>query len=116
MDVSLLNTPDKKALYDLMVARCEASNKTDMAIFRSIYVSNSPELDWIQNNGIPMWRRNGMHFKVQSIKKVTILGDDAAGRFVLNGVNSHGRRFIHTVEALYVKQGNQWKLESTATR
>ncbi len=116
VDTDLLDTPDKKALYDLMVARCEALNKAELKLFEDIYVHDSPELGWISNTGIPMWRQNGMRYNVQSLKKLSVINDDAAGRFVLVGYNRSGTRFVKSVEALFIKQDGQWKIESTGER
>jgi PBP1b-binding outer membrane lipoprotein LpoB len=116
IDTSILDTPDKKALYDLMIVRIKAMNETDLSLFKKIYIENSPELEWIEKTGIPMWQRNGMHFKIMSFEKFSILGEDAAARFILTGRNNQGTQFILNVEALYVKQGNQWKFESTGER
>lgn len=110
------DTPDKKGLYALMVARCEAINKADLSLFENIYIQNSPELHWIANKGIPMWRENGMRYSVRSLERLSIVGDDAAGRFVLMGYNQFGRNFVPVVEALFTKQGGEWKIESTGER
>ena len=111
-----LKSRDEKALYDLMAARCRASNATDMSQFRQIYTTDSPELEWIENEGIPMWKRNGMNFKAPILKKVSIIGNDAAVSFILKGNNSSGTAFVYKVEALYVKEGARWKIESTGVR
>ena len=111
-----LKSPDEKALYDLMVARCRALNAKDMDQFRKIYTKNSPELEWIENVGIPMWESNGMNFNTPSLRKISIIDNDAAASFVLTGNNSSGKSFIYTVEALYLKEGTQWRIESTGYR
>ena len=116
IDPNTLKSSDEKALYDLMVARCRALNAKDMDQFRQIYTNDSPELEWIENEGIPMWEQNGMKFNVPSLKKISIVGNDAAASFVLNGKNSSGKAFVYRVEALYVKEETQWKIESTAER
>jgi hypothetical protein len=116
IDPNTLKSPDERALYDLMLARCQALNAKDMNRFREIYTKNSPELEWIENTGIPLWTRNGMNFKDPSLKRVSIMGKDAAASFVLNGSNSSGTSFVYRVEALYVKEGSQWKIESTGFR
>ena len=116
IDPNSLKSLDEKALYDLMFARCRALNAKDMDQFRQIYTKDSPELEWIEKEGIPMWERNGMKFNVPSLKKISIVGNDAAASFVLNGKNSSGKVFVYSVEALYVKEETQWKIESTAER
>ena len=116
IDPNTLKSPDKRALYDLMVARCHALNAKDMDLFRQIYTKNSPELKWIKYTGIPMWNRNDMNFNDPSLKRISIMGNDAAATFVLNGNNSFGTDFIYEVEVLYVKEETQWKIESTAER
>ena len=111
-----LKSPDEKALYDLMVARCHALNTKDMNLFRQIYTKNSPELEWIENVGIPMWESNGMNFNIPSLTKISIIDNDAAASFVLKGNNRSGKSFVYSVEALYLKEGTQWKIESTGHR
>ena len=110
------DTPDKKGLYALMEARCEALNKADFSLFKKIYIQDSPELQWIADQGIPMWRENGMSYSVRSFERITIIGDDAAGRFTLAGHNRFGRSFFARVEALFARQGGEWKIESTGER
>jgi hypothetical protein len=116
IDPNTLKSPDKRALYDLMLARCHALNAKDMDLFRQIYTKDSPELEWIKNTGIPMWRLNDMNFNDPSLKRISIMGNDAAASFVLNGYNSSGTSFIYRVEVLYVKEESQWKIESTGAR
>ena len=116
IDPNTLKSPDEKALYDLMVARCRALNAKDMDQFRQIYTRNSPDLEWIENVGIPMWESNGMNFKIPTLTKISIIDNDAAASFVLNGNNRFGNSFVYIVEALYVKEGAQWKIESTGHR
>ena len=113
VDPDLLDSPDEKALHDLMVARCRALSEKDLALFEEIYTRDSPELEWIREQGIPMWRQWGVRFRVWSVKRLSILGDDAAGRFVLNGNNRYGKQFVETVEALFVRRDGRWKIEST---
>ena len=116
IDPNILKSPDKRALYDLMVARCHASNAKDIDLFRQIYTKDSPELEWIKNTGIPMWKQNGMNFNDPSLKKISIIGNDAAASFGLRGNNSSGTSFVYRVEVLYVKEKSQWKIESTGAR
>lgn len=116
IDPNTLKSPDERALYDLMLARCHALNAKDMDRFREIYTKDSPELEWIEDTGIPMWRQNGMNFNDPLLKKISVLGKDAAASFVLNGRNSSGTAFVYRVEVLYVKEGSQWKIESTGAR
>lgn len=113
IEPNTLKSSDEKVLYDLMVARCRASNAQDINLFRQIYTTDSPELEWIENEGIPMWAQNGMNLKAPILKKISIIGNDAAASFVLKGNNSSGRSFVYNVEALYVKEGARWKIEST---
>lgn len=116
IDPNTLKSPDRRALYDLMLVRCHALNAKDMDLFRKIYTKDSPELEWIKNTGIPMWKRNGMNFNDPSLTRISIIGNDAAASFVLNGNNSSGTSFVYRVEVLYVKEGSQWKIESTGAR
>jgi len=116
IDPNTLKSPDEKALYDLMVARCRALNARDMNLFRQIYTENSPDLEWIENVGIPMWESNGMNFNTPSLRKISIIDNDAAASFVLTGNNSSGKSFVYSVEALYLKEGDKWKIESTGHR
>jgi hypothetical protein len=116
VDPNILKSSDEKALYDLMVARGNALNAKDMDMFRQIYTKDSPELEWIKNTGIPMWKENGMNFNPPSLRKISIIGNDAAASFTLNGENSYGTSFFYRVEVLYVKEDSQWKIESTGAR
>jgi hypothetical protein len=116
IDPNTLQSSDERALYDLMVARCHALNAKDMDQFREIYTKDSPELEWIEQRGIPMWKQNGMYFSDPTLKRISIIGNDAAASFVLSGRNSSGTSFVYRVEALYVKKGAQWKIESTGAR
>ena len=116
IDPNTLKSPDERALYDLMVARCHALNAKDMDQFRQIYTKDSPELKWIEHIGIPMWNASGMNFAEPTLKKISLLGNDAAASFVLRGENSFGKSFVYHVEVLYVKEGTQWKIESTGAR
>lgn len=116
VDPKMLTSPDKRALYDLMVARGHALNAKDMDLFRQIYTKDSPELKWIKDTGIPMWEENGMNFNDPSLKRISIMGDDAAASFSLSGSNKFGTSFIYRVEVLYVKEDSKWKIESTGAR
>ena len=116
IDPNTLAAPDERALYDLMVARGVALNAKDMDQFRQIYTKDSPELEWIENTGIPLWNANGMNFDEPSLKKISVVGNDAAASFVLKGSNSFGTSFVYQVEVLYVREGSQWKIESTGAR
>ena len=116
IDPNTLKSPDKRYLYDLMLARCHALNAKDMDLFRQIYKKDSPELEWIKNKGIPMWEENGMNFNDPSLKRISIMGDDAAASFALSGNNKFGTSFDYRVEVLYVKENSQWKIESTGAR
>ena len=116
IDPNILESPDNKALYDLMVTRCKALNAKDMDMFRQIYTKDSPELEWIKKKGIPMWEENGMNFNPPTLKKISIIGDDAAASFSLSGRNKFGTSFYYRVEVLYVKEDSQWKIESTGAR
>ena len=116
IDPNTLKSPDNRALYDLMLARCHALNAKDMDLFRRIYTKDSPELEWIKNTGIPMWKQNGMNFNDPSLTRISIIGNDAAASFVLNGHKSFGTSFVYRVEVFYVREGSQWKIESTGAR
>ncbi len=116
IDPNTLQSPDERALYELMIARGRALNARDMNQFRQIYTDDSPELDWIEHTGIPMWKQNGMRFNEPSLQKISIIGNDAAASFVLSGSNSSGTSFGYQVEVLYGKKDSQWKIESTGAR
>jgi len=115
IDPDTLKSPDEKALYDLMVARCRAVNKKDINLFRQIYTQDSPELKWIEETAIPMWSTNDVDYRVSSIKRISIVGNDAAVTFVLSGF-AKGWSWLRDTEVLYVKEKNQWKIESTGDR
>lgn len=116
IDPVLLQSPDEKALYDLMVERCAALNAKDMNRFKSVYIKDSPELEWIEKEGIPMWVKNGVTYHIHKAKRISIVGIDAAARFNLRGSNMYGRPFVKDVEVLFVKEGSEWKIESVGER
>jgi hypothetical protein len=116
IDPKTLSAPDEKALYDLMVKRCEALNAKDLDIFNRIYLADSPDLEWIRKKGIPMWERNGMRYSIHSLKKISIVGNDAAANFILYGSNQWGTNFTKNVEVLYVKKDSQWKIASSGEK
>lgn len=116
IDPGTLQSQDEKALYDLMLERGRALNARDMDMFRRLYTKDSPELAWIKNKGIPGWEQSGMRYSEPSLKKISIVGRDAAAAFVLIGRNGSGRSFLFQVEALYVKIDSQWKIEATGAR
>ncbi|MCP3876409.1 MAG: hypothetical protein GY699_25115 [Desulfobacteraceae bacterium] len=115
IDPNSFKNPDKGALYELMVERCQAINKRDLSLFKSIYTKNSPELKWIEETGIPMWKNYRTTFKVSRVKKISIVGNDAAANFILSG-QSGGNSFLKDVEVLYLKIGDLWKIESAGDR
>ncbi|MCP3876407.1 MAG: hypothetical protein GY699_25105 [Desulfobacteraceae bacterium] len=116
IDPSSFKNPDKKALYELMVKRCQAINNRDMSLFKSIYVKNSPELKWIEETGIPMWNKHRTEFKVSQVKKISIIGNDAAANFILSGQARTISSFLIDTVVLYVKVGDLWKIESAGDR
>jgi len=87
-----------------------------MDLFRKIYTKDSPEIKWIEETGISQWRKNGMKYGQPSLKKISIIGNDAAATFRLSGSNEFGKIFIFNVEVLYVKVDSEWKIESTGAR
>ena len=112
----ILKSTDEKALYDLMEARCRALNAKDINLFRQIYIKDSPDLRWIKDAGISMWVMDDVTYHISSLKKIGIIGNDAAARFVVVGSDQYGSFLRKTVEVLYVKKGTQWKIESTGER
>jgi hypothetical protein len=112
IDPKTLSSPDEKALYDLMVLRCRAIKDHDEKLIASIYAMDSPELKWIHQKGLPMWWENGVVYTIYKINKISIVGDDAAASFVLNGHNRYGYTYTRYVEVLYIKEGSEWKIES----
>lgn len=113
---SELVSPDEKALYNLMVKRCQAVNARDMRRLETIYAKNSEEIVWLRDDGIPTWKKYKITFYIEHLIKVSIVGQDAAVHFVLRGSTMYGNYFIKTVEVLYVKEGAQWKIESVGDR
>ena len=116
IDPKALTSPDEKALYDLMEQRCQALNDKDMKQFQRIYVSDSPELEWIKSTGIPSWKRYGVSYNITSLKRICIIGNVAAATFMLRGTNQYGAVWGGTDEVLYEKQGHQWKIVAAGDR
>jgi hypothetical protein len=116
IDPSTLQSSDEKACYDLVVALCRARNTRDLSLFKQIYTKDSPDLDWIEKEGIPLWRKNSMYYRVSGLRKISIVKNDAAANFVLHGDMDTGYSWLRDVEVLFVKQGNQWKIESVGAR
>jgi hypothetical protein len=113
---NVLDSPDKQALYDLMVERCAALSDTDMNRLEKIYTKDSPELEWIEKEGIPGWIHYGVTYYVHRVKRISIVGIDAAASFNLRGSTASGWPLEKDVEALFVKKGSKWKIESVGER
>lgn len=107
-------SPDQKVLYELMVERCDAINARDVNRLKKIYVKNSPDLDWLIKEGLPDFSRWGISHEVSEMKKITIVGVDAAGAFTLQLSGRLARNPVAHVDVLYIRDGTQWKIESVA--
>lgn len=107
IDPSSFESPSHRVLYELMVDRCNAVGQGNMKRLRELYVSESSDLKWLSNQIDYLSR---FTFQVAGIKKMTIVGSDAAAQFVVHVDPS--RNPIRLVDVLYVKVGTQWKIES----
>jgi hypothetical protein len=116
IDPATLTSPDRKALYDLMARRCQAVNTRDINTLETIYVKNAHELLWIQEKGMPTWEKYGVTLGISDIRKMTIIGTDAAVNFILTVSNTYGSYYSKNVEVLYRKEGSEWKIESVGDR
>jgi hypothetical protein len=101
---------DHKILYDLLVERCKAFNTADMKRIRELYAKDSPELEWLSLH-MPHYHTMGVRNTVLEVRKISVVGMDAAGSFVVR-VTPARRSPFRQVEVLYVKEGSQWKIES----
>ena len=115
-DPVIPDTPDGKALYELMTARNAAVNAKNFDMIVPLYTKDAPELEWIKKKGIPTWKKYGMKFKNLVLKKMSIIGDDAAASFSLTGRDRSGGRYWFVLEVLYVKVDSLWKIESVIMR
>ena len=81
-----------------------------------IYVKDSPDLQWLIREGLPEYTRWNITHKVTEMKRLTIVGVDAAGTFdlQLRGQLAQSRSPMATVDVLFVKTGGEWKIESVA--
>lgn len=111
IEPSTFESADHKILYDLMVERCKAVSAGDMERIYEIYAKDSPELDWLagQINYL-----SGFMFNVIDVKRISIVGIDAAGQFSVSVDPSN--RPLREVDVLYIREGSQWKIVSVAQR
>ena len=93
-----------------------SNSPRSMGSFKALYVEDSPELIWIEREAIPMWLEYEVFFEIDSLKKISIVGNDAAANFILYHTNKYATSFFKNVEVLYVKKGSQWKIESVGER
>ena len=108
------SSPDQKVLYELMVERCDAINARDVNRLKKIYVQNSSDLEWLIREGLPDFSRWGITHEISEVNRITIVGVDAAGAFILRLSGRLARSPVAKVDVLYVKEGVQWKIVSVA--
>jgi len=104
-------TPDEKILYELMEERCKALSARDMDRLNQIYSKNSQDLVWISKKVMPILNSWPARYKIRKIEKLSIIGDDAAGRFKINVDNDYKIK-TKKVDVLYIKEDSNWKIES----
>lgn len=104
-------TPDEKILYELMVERCKALSARDMDRLSQIYSKNSQDLVWISKEVMPILNSWPARYKIRKIEKLSIIGNDAAGRFKINVDNDYKIK-TKKVDVLYIKEDSNWKIES----
>lgn len=104
-------TSDEKILYELMVERCKALSARDLDRLNQIYSKNSQELIWISKEVMPILKRWPARYKILKIEKLSIIGNDAAGRFKINVDNDY-KSNTKKVDVLYIKEDLTWKIES----
>ena len=104
-------TPDEKILYELMVERCKALSARDMDRLNQIYSKNSQDLGWISKEVMPILNSWPARYKIRKIEKLSIIGNDAAGRFKINVDNDYKIK-TKKVDVLYIKEDSTWKIES----
>ncbi len=104
-------TPDEKILYELMVERCKALSARDMDRLNQIYSKNSQDLVWISKEVMPILNSWPARYKILKIEKLSVIGNDAAGRFKINIDNDY-KFDTKKVDVLYIKEDSTWKIES----
>ena len=104
-------TPDEKILYELMEERCKALSARDMDRLNQIYSKNSQDLVWISKEVMPILNSWPARYKIRKIEKLSIIGNDAAGRFKINVDNDYKIK-TKKVDVLYIKEDSNWKIES----
>ena len=104
-------TPDEKILYELMVERFNALSARDMDRLNQIYSKNSQDLGWISKEVMPILNSWPARYKIRKIEKLSIIGNDAAGRFKINVDNDYKIK-TKKVDVLYIKEDSTWKIES----
>ena len=108
---------EQQILYDLMVERCEAINARDTERLRNVYADNSTEYDWLKDRWLPSYERFRINVFVQKVEKISVVDNDAAGRFVLELTGQLWGRYPYPkVDVLYVKQSDGWKILQVAER
>lgn len=107
---------DQRILYDLMVERCASINARDGDRLKRVYSKDASEPEWLIENWFPNYNQYNIKMKVAKIKKITIVGIDAAGSYVLSLSGQMSRSSIAPVDVLYIKEGADWKIESVIER
>ena len=110
-EIFSFTTSDEKILYELMVERCKALSGRDMDRLNQIYSKNSQDLVWISKKVMPILNSWPARYKILKIEKLSIIGNDAAGRFKINVDNDY-KVATKKVDVLYIKEDSIWKIES----
>ena len=105
------DSSEQQILYDLMVERCEAINARDTERLQNVYADQSTEFAWLKDRWLPSYERFRIKHYVNRVEKISVVGADAAGRFVLELTGKlWGRQPYPKVDVLYVKQDNGWRI------
>ena len=112
----VFQSSDQQVLYDLMVERCAAINARDGDRLKRVYAKDASEPEWLIENWFPNYIQYNVTMKVAGVKKITIVGIDGVGTYVLRLSGQLGRSPTAEVEVLYVKEGPDWKIDSVAER
>ena len=111
------DSSEQQLLYELMVERCEAINARDTERLRNVYADNSTEYAWLKDRWLPSYERFRINLYVHKVEKISVVDNDAAGRFVLELTGQLWGRYPYPkVDVLYVKQSDGWKILQVAER
>jgi len=113
-----IDSSEQQALYDLMLERCAAINARDVARLKKVYADGSTEYGWLKDRWLPEYERWRITHRVIEVKKISIVDTDGAGQFVLklDGQLSRSRYPTPTVDVLFTRQADGWKILKVSER